>query len=67
MTASKRVLRLRKKRDEIWKAFLKLPKRGSFSGIHLANQLEKVQQQLDKLEGKRKSKRYLAEVHIEIF
>lgn len=63
----KMVARLQKKRNELWRDFCRMPRRESFSGIHVAGQLEKVQQELDKLEGKNRSKRYYPRISIEVF
>ena len=57
---------LRKKRDDLRQEFCRLPRRNSFSGLGLSAQLDEVQEQLDSLEGKRRSKRYCAETDIEI-
>ncbi len=62
----RRILRLRKERDELWKAFNGLPRKESFSGLGLSGKLNKVQQELDALEGSRRSKRYYTEINIEI-
>ena len=67
MTKKRETLgRLRKKRDNLWKEFCSLPKKGSFSGLYISGELEKVQQRLDRLEGDRPSKRYYAVVNIDI-
>jgi len=58
--------RLRAKRDKLWKEFNRMPRRSSFSGIHVANQLDAVQKKLDKLEGDKPSKRYHAEITVEM-
>lgn len=63
----RKIAKLRKKRDNLWKDFCRMPRRESFSGLHVAGQLDKVQQKLDKLEGDKRSKRYCAEINIEIF
>jgi len=63
----RKIARLQKKRDELWGNFCRMPRRESFSGIHVANQLEKVQQELDKLEGDKRSKRYYPQINIEVF
>ena len=63
----KKIEKLQKKRDELWKDFCRMPRRESFSGIHVAGQLEKVQQELDKLEGNKPSKRYYPKISIEMF
>lgn len=62
----KRIAKLRAKRDVLWRSFCRMPRRESFSGLHVAQQLEKVQQELNKLEGKNRSKRYYPEITIEI-
>jgi hypothetical protein len=67
MTKQKKIAKLQKKRDELWKDFCRMPRRESFSGMYVAGQLEKVQQELDKLEGAKRSKRYYPKISIEIF
>lgn len=62
-----KIAKLRKKRDELWKNFCRMPRRESFSGLQMAEKLDKVQQELDKLEGAKRSKRYYPEINIEIF
>lgn len=57
---------LRKKREQLWKRFCKVPKKGSFSGLEISRELEEIQQKLDKLEGNRKSKRYYPRIRIDI-
>jgi hypothetical protein len=57
---------LRKKRDELWKRFCSLPRKESFSGLYISGELEKVQQELDRLEGSKPSKRYRMVINIEI-
>lgn len=66
MNKKEKIARLREKRDGLWKEFCRLPKKGSFSGLHVSEQLDKVQQELDKLEGNRRSKRYYPEINIEV-
>ena len=44
-----------------------MPRRESFSGLNTAEQLEKVQQQLDGLEWPKRSKRYYPKISIEAF
>jgi len=61
-----KILGLRKKRDDLWREFTSLPRRSSFSGIDVSGRLNKVQQELDKLEGDIRSKRYYTEINIEI-
>jgi len=61
-----RIKRLRKDRDRLWKEFCRLPRRSSFSGLAVSGELNKVQQELERLEGKRKSKRYYTEIDIEV-
>ena len=63
----KTIARLQKERDKLWSDFCRMPRRESFSGIHVAGQLEKVQQKLDKLEGNKRSKRYYPQINIEVF
>ena len=63
----KRITKLRRERDRLWRSFCKMPRRDSFSGLHVADEVERVQQELDKLEGKNKSKRYYPELSIELF
>lgn len=63
----KTIARLQKERDKLWSDFCRMPRRESFLGIHVAGQLEKVQQNLDKLEGNKRSKRYYPQINIEIF
>lgn len=63
----KKIEKLQKKRDELWKDFWRMPRRESFSGIYVAEQLEKIQQELDKLEGDKPSKRYYPKINFEIF
>ena len=65
--ATRRIVILCNRRDALWKDFCHMPRRESFSGLHVAGQLEKVQQELDKLEGKKRSKRYYPQINIEIF
>jgi hypothetical protein len=45
-----KIERLRKKRDTLWNDFNTMPRRESFSGLYVSGELEKVQQELDKLE-----------------
>ncbi|MDO8668739.1 MAG: hypothetical protein Q7K65_00410 [Candidatus Buchananbacteria bacterium] len=59
-----KIARLQKSRDEIWHKFCHLLKKGSFSGISLGTALNKVQQELDELEGNNTSVRYFAEVDV---
>ncbi|MFA5021062.1 MAG: hypothetical protein WC517_03320 [Patescibacteria group bacterium] len=61
-----RIKRLRVKRDKLWQEFCQLPRRSSFSGLAVSAELEKVQQELDELEGDNHSKRYYLEIDIEI-
>ncbi len=61
-----KIVKLRKQRDELWKLFCGLPKKDSFSGIGIGGRLNEVQQELDKLEGSRKSKRYYTEINIDV-
>ena len=63
----RKIARLRKKRDELWKDFCRMPRRESFSGLYVAGQLEKVQQELDRLESNGRSKRYYPRINIEVF
>ena len=63
----KTIARLQKERDKLWSDFCRMPRRESFSGMHVAGQLEKVQQKLDKLEGNKRSKRYHPQINIEVF
>lgn len=67
MTKQEKIAKLCKKRDKLWKSFCRMPRRESFSGLHVSEQLNKVQQQLDKLEGAKRSKRYYTEISIEVF
>ncbi len=62
----RKIARLQKKRDELWKDFCRMPRRESYSGIYVAGQLDKVEQELDKLEGDKQSKRYYPRINIEI-
>ena len=57
---------LRKKRDSLWYDFCHMPRRESFSGLHVSRELEHTQQELDKREKKR-TKRYYPHVRIEVF
>jgi hypothetical protein len=66
ITKEEKIVRLRKKRDKLWQEFCRLPRKESFSGLHISEQLNKVQQELDKLEGNKKSKRYYTEISIEM-
>jgi len=66
MAKKEKILRLQKKRDKLWKEFCRLPRKESFSGLHVSELLNKVQQELDKLEGSKKSKRYYTEINIEV-
>lgn len=61
-----KIKKLRKKRDYCWQQFCRLPKRNSISGLAYYDELNKVQQQLDELEGNKRSKRYCPEIDIEI-
>lgn len=65
MTKKEEIEKLRRKRDELWEKFCRLPKKGSFSGLHVSEQLESVQQKLDKLESAKRSKRYYPNITIE--
>lgn len=67
MTKKEKILKLRQKRDELWQSFCRMPRRESFSGLHVSDQLNKVQQELDILEGKKRSKRYYTKINIEVF
>ncbi|MDP3954468.1 MAG: hypothetical protein Q8Q06_03585 [bacterium] len=60
----RRVKELRAERDKLWDKFLNLPKKSSFSGLNISGKLERVQQELDRLEGDVKSKRYYPTVRI---
>ena len=62
----RKIARLQKKRDKLWKDFCRMPRRESFSGMHVAGQLDKVEQELDRLEGDKPSKRYYPRIDIEI-
>lgn len=64
---NKKIEKLQKERDRLWKDFWRMPRRESFSGLHVAGKLDKVQRELDKLEGDKRSKRYRAEINIESF
>lgn len=66
MTKKEKIAKLQEERDELWKKFRRLPKKGSFSGLRVSSELEKIQQELDKLEGDKRSKRYYPEISIEI-
>ena len=67
MSRDEKLAKLRRERDEFWRAFSRLPKKGSFSAIHLSGKLNKIQQALDRLEnGRKKSKRYYPEVKIDV-
>jgi hypothetical protein len=58
-----KIQRLRKKRDRLYHEFNTMPRRSSFSGLHVSGELDDVQQELDRLEV-RKSKRYYTEIDI---
>ena len=60
----RRLKELRAERDELWYKFLRLPRKDSFSGLNILGRLERVQQELDRLEGDVKSKRYYPIVRI---
>jgi len=62
----RRIHRLQKERDQLWQEFCRLPKRSSFSGLFIAGRLEKVQNELDELEGDEISVRYYPEITIEL-
>jgi len=62
----RQIHRLQKERDQLWQEFCCLPKRSSFSGLFLAGRLEKVQNELDELEGDEISARYYPEITIEL-
>lgn len=61
----KSTVQLRKERDNLWREFNRMARRESFSGLHVADKLEKVQQELDRRERK-PSKRYTCEISIEV-
>lgn len=63
----KTIARLQKKRDELWSDFCRMPRRESYSGLHVAGKLDKVQKKLDELEGNKRSKRYYPKINIEVF
>ncbi|MDP1688929.1 MAG: hypothetical protein Q8L47_02255 [bacterium] len=67
MTKREKIVKLRNKRDVLWKKYCHLPRRDSFSALHISGQLNKVQQKLDKLEGDKRSKRYYPEINVEVF
>lgn len=67
MTKKEKIVKLRQQRDELWKSFCRMPRRESFSGIAVSDQLNKVQKELDKLEGNKRSKRYYTNINIEMF
>ena len=53
---------LRRKKENLWKDFCALPKKDSFSGLHLAEQLDKTQQELNELEGDKRSSRHYIDI-----
>jgi len=67
VTKKDKIAQLRKKRDELWRSFCRMPRRESFSGLSVSAQLNKVQQELDILEGAKRSKRYHTKINIEAF
>ena len=66
MIKREKILKLRKKRNELWKKFCDLQKKGSFAGLSISGDLNRIQQKLDELEGSRPSKRYYTEINIEV-
>lgn len=56
---------LRRERDKLWRNFCRMPRRSSFSGLHVASELERVQRELDRRERIR-TKRYYPEMTIEV-
>ena len=63
---AKKIAKLQRERDKLWSEFCRMPRRESFSGLYVAGKLEKVQQKLDELEGKNRSRRYYPTIHIEV-
>lgn len=69
-TPKKEAMRLRKigtlkaELNTAINTFYHLPKKGSFSGIHWADEIDRIQKELDQLEDK--SKRIYPEVNIEV-
>ena len=66
MAATKRskILRLKKELQVALKEFHSLPKKSSFSGIHLSEKIDRIQKRLDALGDT--SKRHYIEIDIEI-
>ena len=60
----KKIAALKKKVAEAIKKFDSLPRRDSFSGLHLGGEINRIQQELDRLGDK--SKRHYPEITIEI-
>lgn len=60
-----KILELRRKRNQLWREFCRLPKKGSFSGLRLTEQLDEVQRALDQLEENKRSARYYPEINLE--
>lgn len=60
------ILELRKKRDELWAKFNRLEKKGSFSGLNIAQELDEIQNKLDNLEGDKPSERYYSRINWEM-
>ncbi len=61
-----KIRQLRKDRDMLWKRFQILPRKESFSGLYLSGELDRVQKELDILEGNHPSKRYSIEIRVEV-
>ena len=63
-TRKQEIARLQKEQAADWKAFQRLPKKGSFSGLAISERLEKTQQRLDKLG--EEGVRHYTEINIEV-
>ena len=48
MTKKEKIAKLRNTRDKLWKSFCRMPRRESFSGLHVSEQINKIQQSLEK-------------------
>ena len=57
---------LRSERDSLWSDFCRMPRRESFSGLHVAGELDRCQRCLDLLEGNERTRRHVAEISIEV-
>lgn len=63
-TTRRKIYRLRHRVNKLIREFRALPRKDSFSGLHLAGRIEKAQKQLDEL-GDR-GQRFVARISVEV-